>query len=190
MASSLIVSNDNNALLAFERDAVKKYNNADIFRLTNDAKKSIQVKETTEFLQKSNFASIGEKKLLIVHDMAQMTPQAQNKMLKTIEEAPSTDFLFLATTDATILNTIKSRCKIKYLPRESSKIIIQPETLETLKNIFGVEIDEKTLNAEQKQAILNCQSKIERNIAANCNATNQKDLLLLELLKYAKNGTN
>ena len=189
--STIVVGKDTAALLDYAHKFAAKFNPADIFWLTaNEGAASIQVKETIDFIERAYLSPVGDGKLMIIFDISTMTPQAQNKMLKTIEDAPArTSFILLATDLEPVLMTIRSRCMTKYLP-----ITKHPETLipkniaETLKKMFHVELDEKTLNVQQKHDILNTLAKINRNIANNCNPTNQQDLLILEILKYAKNS--
>jgi len=91
------------------------YNPADIFWLTNDQTNSIQVKETQEFISQSNLSAVGERgKLMIICDASNMTTPAQNKILKTIEDAQTDTFIIIASNENKILNTIKSRCVIIY----------------------------------------------------------------------------
>ncbi|MDR0462181.1 MAG: hypothetical protein LBG88_02485 [Christensenellaceae bacterium] len=192
--SKLVISADINALKDYAHKASKKYNPADVFWLTaKEGEKSIQVKETAEFMQQVYLAPVKDSKLMVICDLATMTPQAQNKMLKTLEDAQGhTTFLLLATNIEPVLNTIQSRCMTEFLRTtdDDPKTLISQEIKRTLKDTFGVEIDEKTLSFEQKQAILDTVSKINRNVAANCNVGNQQDLLIMEILKYAKNSPN
>ena len=89
------------------------FNTADVFNLGGNP--NILVKETEEFIARAHLAAVGGKKLFIICDAATMTPQAQNKTLKTIEDVPAnTTFMLLASSDAPILNTIKSRCVTIY----------------------------------------------------------------------------
>lgn len=58
----------------------------------------------------------GDKKIIIIHDGHKMTPQAQNALLKTIEEPPKGVFIFMLSENLeAILDTIKSRCQIHKL---------------------------------------------------------------------------
>jgi hypothetical protein len=93
-----------------------KFLSADVFWLVpEDDAETIQVKGTEAFIEKANFAAVGARKLLVVCDISAMTVAAQNKLLKTVEEAVSnTHFLLLASNGETVLNTIKSRCVIIY----------------------------------------------------------------------------
>jgi hypothetical protein len=92
------------------------FNTADVFRLCEkEGTKSIHVAETLEFTERAQLSPIGDRKLFIICDIANMTVQAQNKMLKTIEDAPAKTIFFLLSTAAEpVLNTIKSRCITVY----------------------------------------------------------------------------
>lgn len=64
------------------------------------------------------------KKVIVIDDSDKMTEEAQNSLLKTLEEPPEYAVIILvATNENKLLNTIKSRClKINFLPIESSEI--------------------------------------------------------------------
>jgi len=111
--SYLLIDTDILKLREIARWFSSNYNPADIFHLEDTP--SIKVKETEEFIAKAHLAAIGGKKLFIICDSSTMTIAAQNKTLKTIEDAPAdTTFLLLASSETPILNTIKSRCVIIY----------------------------------------------------------------------------
>jgi hypothetical protein len=208
--SFLVIAPDTAALLNYASREVKKFDPVDVFWLksgnllepqplvslgkkkasSTPATDSIQVKETCEFMGRAHLAAVGRGKLMVICDMAKMTPQAQNKMLKTIEDAVfDTTFLLLSTSGEEILNTIKSRCMTIYLPRVSGGTlaeILPAGVLETVQKIFGTQIDEKTLNPRDKYAILNAVSDYNRAVAAKCNENNQKDLIIMEILKCVK----
>lgn len=55
----------------------------------------------------------GDKKVIIIHDGNKLTTQAQNALLKTIEEPPTGVYIIiLCESLELILDTIKSRCEI------------------------------------------------------------------------------
>lgn len=66
----------------------------------------------------------GDKKVLILHKCEKMTVQAQNALLKTIEEPPKGVYLILLSESLElILDTIKSRCQIyKLTPLSKDEI--------------------------------------------------------------------
>jgi DNA polymerase III delta prime subunit len=90
--------------------------NADTFKLVaKEGTNSIQVEQTEEFIGRVHLAAISGKKLFIISDAATMTIAAQNKILKTIEDASAGYcFLLLASSVEPILNTIRSRCVTIY----------------------------------------------------------------------------
>jgi len=111
--SYLLIDRDTLKLRAIARWFSGNFNTADIFHL--EGTPNIKVEETMNFVSKAHLASVGDKKLFIICDTSTMTPAAQNKILKTIEDTPTdTIFLLLASSATPILNTIKSRCVIIY----------------------------------------------------------------------------
>lgn len=182
------------------------YNPADVFYLSpKEGEKSIKVESTLEFLEKAQLAPIGKSKLFIINDASTMTVAAQNKMLKTLEENTSTNFLLIASNENTILPTIKSRCVTQHvgthIVRPSNKIMeAAKKLLESKKLDDALEaIVVLTRNVPESLVALNLQcvgnydilktlAQINRNIMANCNPKNAFDLLIMRL--YEKNSTN
>jgi len=180
--SILVISSNLEALNTYAKKESSKYKSADIFWLRPlEGEKSIGVKETILFMQQAYLAPVGNGKLMIICDISTMTPQAQNKILKTVEDTPAnTTFLLLGSNADVILNTVKSRCQTIYLPTPRTARLVPDETLKNLKEVFGINFDESSLTTKQRQGILNCIAKM--------NATKQQDLLLLEIVKNAKNS--
>ena len=88
-------------------------NHPDIIRVTHEKPNSISVDEIrvqiNEDIQVKPYN--GKYKIYIVPDADLMTVQAQNALLKTIEEPPSYAVIFLLTENAdSLLPTICSRC--------------------------------------------------------------------------------
>lgn len=77
-------------------------------------KASIGVSEVRDIIEEVNKKPYeGDKKVVIIYDAEKLTIQAQNALLKTIEEPPNGVYIFLLTTNLEfILDTIKSRCQI------------------------------------------------------------------------------
>ena len=68
----------------------------------------------------------GDKKVIIIYNGEKLTVQAQNALLKTIEEPPKGVFIIiLSQTLEVMLDTIKSRCQIYKLTPISKKEMIQ-----------------------------------------------------------------
>ena len=88
-------------------------NQPDIIRVTHEKPNSISVDDIRE--QVNNDIVIrpysSKYKVYIIADADKMTVQAQNALLKTIEEPPSYAVIMLLTENAeALLPTIRSRC--------------------------------------------------------------------------------
>ncbi len=79
-----------------------------------EGKPSISVDEIRDLIARVSVSPFeGGYHAVIVHDADLMTPQAQNALLKTLESGPeSAIFFLLAQTQAKLLTTILSRCRI------------------------------------------------------------------------------
>ena len=66
----------------------------------------------------------GPRKVAIVDDAERMTADAQNALLKTLEEPPGrTTLVLVATNAAVLLPTIRSRCQqVRFAPLEEAEI--------------------------------------------------------------------
>ena len=75
--------------------------------------KKIVVSDVDDLIEKSYYKPLeGDKKVFVLSDVSDMTIQAQNKLLKTLEEPPKNTFLLLGATKVySLLPTVLSRCK-------------------------------------------------------------------------------
>lgn len=88
-------------------------NHPDIIRLTHEKPTSISVDDIREQINNDIMVKpySGPYKIYIIPEADIMTVQAQNALLKTIEEPPQYAVIFLLTENAeTLLPTIRSRC--------------------------------------------------------------------------------
>lgn len=93
----------------------KSYNPSDVFWVKKSAdKKEITVDVVNEMINQFNLTPVAGKKLFIVFQAELMNVNAQNKLLKTIEEATDTTVLFLCQNLDNILPTVRSRCITHY----------------------------------------------------------------------------
>ena len=110
-------------------------NHPDIIRVTHEKPNSISVDDIRT--QVNNTVDIkpyqGPYKVYIIPQADMMTPQAQNAILKTIEEPPSYAVFLLLTENAeTLLPTINSRCVMLKL-RNIKDTLIKKYLMENLK---------------------------------------------------------
>ena len=97
-------------------------NNPDYNEITTE-ENSIKIEQIR--LMQSKVAEkpiISNKKIYIINDSEKMTKEAQNCLLKTLEEPPEYITIILITSnESMILNTVKSRCtKINFNPIEDN----------------------------------------------------------------------
>ena len=92
----------------------------DLIRVTHEKPNSISVDEVREQICAEAVIRpfSGKKRVFIVPEAEKMTPQAQNALLKTIEEPPEYVVILLLTeSEEALLETIRSRCvKLKMRP--------------------------------------------------------------------------
>ena len=65
----------------------------------------------------------GMRWVVVIHDADRMNPQAQNALLKTLEEPPQAILMLTAGTLTRLLPTIRSRCQIFRLPPMSQESV-------------------------------------------------------------------
>ena len=82
------------------------------FYLINEAGETIKVEEIRQITEKViEKPIVSNKKVYIINDCDKMTKEAQNCLLKTLEEPPEFAIIILiSSNENVILNTIKSRC--------------------------------------------------------------------------------
>ena len=110
-------------------------NHPDIIHVTHEKPNTISVEDVRT--QVNNDIMIkpyqGPYKIYIISEADLMTPQAQNALLKTIEEPPEYAVIFLLTeNDQMLLPTITSRCVMLKL-RNIKDTLIKKYLMETVK---------------------------------------------------------
>lgn len=88
--------------------------------------KKILVQDVDDLIEKSYFKPLeSENKLFVLLNAHEMNAQAQNKLLKTLENPPANTIILLgATTTNTLLSTILSRVKKLEIPKFSDGEIV------------------------------------------------------------------
>lgn len=90
-------------------------NHPDLFTV-NYAGEKIKVQEVKDLISSVSIKPLGPVKAYFVNRADLMTPDAQNKLLKTLEEPPAGVTIFLgAASEAGILDTVKSRARKIYI---------------------------------------------------------------------------
>lgn len=105
-------------------ESFENLNNPDIIIIDEQegSVKTEQIKEITNNVLEKPIQ--GEKKVYIINNSENMTKEAQNSLLKTLEEPPEYAIIILVTSNENLLlNTIKSRClKIQFRSLSNNEI--------------------------------------------------------------------
>lgn len=116
-------------------------NNPDYFEINKEQTESIKIDEIRNMQEKViEKPIISKRKVYIINNAEKMTVEAQNCLLKTLEEPPEfITILLVSNNENTILATIKSRCTKVVFTEEVKKEITEEnrERFETLERIFG-----------------------------------------------------
>ena len=111
-------------------------NNHPDFYLINEEGENIKIDTIRELTRKIiEKPIVSKKKIYIINDFHKMTKEAQNCLLKTLEEPPEfVSIILISSNENIILNTIKSRCMIiKFKNIDDSRL------LDYAKNTLGYE---------------------------------------------------
>lgn len=115
VAASVYCKNHSACLECAECKKVLHNNNADVFHLY-PTKDKIRVEDISQLLSAVSVKPLSEHKLYFIHRADLMNVQAQNKLLKTLEEPPADVTIFLGVAnEASMLDTIKSRTRTVYI---------------------------------------------------------------------------
>ena len=101
-------------------------NNPDFSIIEPDGN-SIKIDQIREFQKKvSEKPIISQRKVYIINDSDKMTEEAQNSLLKTLEEPPEfVTIILVGTNENAFLSTIKSRCMILHFEEISEEKILK-----------------------------------------------------------------
>lgn len=116
-------------------------NNPDFYCI-NEEGSTIKIDEIRSLTEKViEKPIVSNRKVYIINDCDKMTPEAQNCLLKTLEEPPEfVVMILISSNENVILNTIKSRCmSIKF------KNISDDLLLDYAQNVLGYENVSKNL---------------------------------------------
>ena len=176
-------------------------NNPDIQIIDEIEQKSIKTETIKEMVKGVYEKPIeGSRKVYIINDSQKMTKEAQNSLLKTLEEPPEYVVIILITENENLLlNTIKSRCtKIKFNPLKDNEIIKilkekydYKEVTENMLEIAGGSVTQ-ALSVQGKEEIFNEIKTIFSNLEKIniIDLLNKKDLVfkdkdyIYEILDY------
>ena len=155
-------------------------NNPDFYLLEpeNDNKKIKieQIREMQRRIQEKPI--ISSKKVYIIENSDTMTVEAQNCLLKTLEEPPEyATIILICSNENNLLNTIKSRCtKINFdpIPNENIKVFLKKLNSEETTNDDIIEIYQGSIGKAIK---LKEKKELYENIKKIIEKIKEKDLI-------------
>ena len=163
-------------------------NNPDFYYIGSGEEKSIKIEVIRGMQQKvGELPIVSNKKVYIIDDFENMTFQAQNCILKTIEEPPEfVTVLLITANESKVLNTIKSRClKINFNKLEDKELKSFLEQNYGINNIsenmlraYNGSI-KKALKMQEKKEIYETVEKVFNNIQNYNIVTAKKNLEIL-----------
>ncbi|MBU0534728.1 MAG: hypothetical protein ABIJ82_03290 [Patescibacteria group bacterium] len=115
-----------------------------------------QTREGVKFLQERPFSY--QKKFLVILDCEKLTIQAQNSLLKTLEEPPAYALILLSSkTQNSLLETVVSRCRM--LPIRKPRGCAVVENSSSLEKILKMNLGKRLefaseISKEEKETIL------------------------------------
>ena len=116
-------------------------NNPD-FKIIEPEGNSLKIEQIREFQSRvAEKPIISEKKVYIINDSDKMTQEAQNCLLKTLEEPPEyVVIILIGSNENAFLSTIKSRCMILHFDKISNE-----EIKKYLEENYQVKIDSQIM---------------------------------------------
>ena len=147
-------------------------NHPDFMQINADDGKSIKIEQIRLMQEKVvEKPIISNKKVYIINDAELLTKEAQNCLLKTLEEPPEYVIIILiVSNESKILNTVKSRCvKIEFekIPDEEINNYLEKQGISKLTNIMLKQCDgslKMALNIGEKTEEYNTLEKIINNM--------------------------
>lgn len=142
------------------------------YAVINENGETIKIEQIREITNKVIEQPIqSHKKVYILNDCDKMTIEAQNCLLKTLEEPPEFVILILITAnESAILNTIKSRCmtiKFKSIPKDelkkyASQKLGMTQMTENLLKSFNGSIGKAMIQKENQEKFLKIETIINQ----------------------------
>lgn len=152
MQSLIVTSNDKKKReeFAFEfcqKEGISKFDIAVISFEKNEesSKSTIGIKEVREIQKTISLKPLqGDKKALIINDAHLLTVEAQNALLKLLEEPPvhATIILTLPQKDI-LLPTICSRCTITELDDNTGSVVDTTSQQEMINSLLNLSVNQK-----------------------------------------------
>lgn len=161
-------------------DRIERRVHVDVLEIEPDEKASIKIDVVRDVLERAAYRPFeGQRRVAIFRDADALEPQAQNALLKSLEEPPpSTVFILTTAVPGVLLPTVRSRCM-----RLSFGRLTEREVADVLVQLHGIgEADATTQAALSDGRVDAALALVSADIAALRE-------LALGLLRNAARGT-
>ncbi len=111
-------------------DRIERGVHVDIFVLEPDDKASIKIDVVRDVLSRTGFKPFeGQRRVVVIREADALEPQAQNALLKSLEEPPpGTIFILTTNVASALLPTVLSRCmRLRFGRLTARDIEIDPD---------------------------------------------------------------
>lgn len=152
-------------------------NHPDFYKIEPE-NRTIKIEQIREMQEKISEKPItSNRKVYLIIDSDTMTKEAQNCLLKTLEEPPEyATIILIASNESKLLNTIKSRCM-----KVSFDVIEEGKIEEYLKNNLQIEISKELIKLSQgsigRAITLHEEKEIYEKINVVLNNIEKQDLI-------------
>lgn len=194
MVAKILISNSSINLKSEIEKTLQEFgvslSHPDVLYFDSDSKLGIeQARSIKEHFSIKPLSSKG--KVAILEDASALTTDAQQALLKTLEELPENAlFLLGSNSDAHFLPTVLSRCQILRIEDIDKK----DEDLTEIEQVLSGTLQEKFEYVEKckdKEALLNLLIKLYRNKMLQNPSENAEIIKeIMEMEKYAKQNVN
>lgn len=132
-------------------------NHPDTLWFENDEKLGVeQVKSIRAHISLKPYSAKG--RAIVLESAQNLTPEAQNALLKTLEEPPESAIIILgADSETTLLPTLLSRCQVIRIKNQESRVKLDKTFVEDIDKLTGLSIEQRFAfieKLEDKEAFL------------------------------------
>lgn len=185
-------------LLKGDLEYLRSKDNPDLLEIeVAEGKKSIgiaKVKKLIKYLHQKPFS--GLYKAVVIKSAELMTTQAQNALLKTLEEPPSYAFIILcAKNKKSILPTVLSRCQLIHLETYKDLKIDTEDKSNSISHVLTLSIGERLtwldeFSKLEKLEIIEILEMWIIDLRKELNKKNAKNIYLVNKVKNDLENTN
>ena len=167
-------------------------NNPNLIQLVpiDETKPTIGINQVRQLLVQLSFHTYTQSpRIVLISPANNLTVEAQNALLKILEEPPKNTYFYLVTDQiGKLLTTVRSRCQVVYLTARSSSTVdrLAPPPHDSLTLSTYTE----AINLAEKPKTKNEAIKLLKKMSTQSGLAVKKQQLILETLTQLENNFN